>query len=80
MISTMSTLPPYAMAWLRQRDSGAAAVAAIEAAELRQLDTAGALRLADALLSATPVTLIKPSRRETSGLVEQQRLFARARR
>lgn len=80
MLLTMSALPPFARAWLRQRDAGAAAVAAIEAAELRKLDAAEALKQADALLAATPVDAIAPSRRATSGLVEQQRLFARARR
>ena len=75
----MSTLPPYARAWMRQRDEGAARLAAIEAAELRQLDAAGALEQADALLAATPIDAIAPSRRTTSGLIEQQRLFSRAR-
>jgi hypothetical protein len=76
----MSTLPPYARAWLHQRDTGAKAVATIEAAELQALDTAHALEQADALLSATPIDEVAPSRRTTSGLIEQQRLFARARR
>ena len=80
MIATMSTLPPYARAWMHQRDAGAAAIAAIEVAELRQLDAVRALEQADALLAATPVDAIAPARRATSGLIEQQRLFARARR
>jgi hypothetical protein len=80
MLSMMSTLPPFARTWVRQRDAGAAAVAAIEAAELRELDAAEALKQAEALLAAAPIDAVAPSRRTTSGLVEQQRLFARARR
>lgn len=76
----MSAQPQFARAWLRQREAGASAVAAIEAEELRRLDPAEALRLADALLAATPTDSIAPSRQGSSGLVEQQRLFARARR
>jgi hypothetical protein len=76
----MSTLPPYAREWMRQRDAGATAIDAIEQAELRDLDPARAMELADALLSATPIDAIAPSRRTTSGFVEQQRLFLRARR
>jgi hypothetical protein len=71
----VSTHPAFATAWLRQRREGSARVAVIEAAELASLDDVEALRLADALLAATP-----PMLRPTSGLVEQQRLFARGRR
>ncbi len=77
---SVSPLPPFALAWLRQRSEGANAVAAVEQAELRDLDEAEALRLADALLAATPTDSISDERRTTSGLVEQQRLFALARR
>jgi hypothetical protein len=76
----MTKLPPYARAWLRQRDSGVKAIATIEATELRDLDAARALMLSDALLAATPIDQIAPSRGVTSGLVEQQWFFARARR
>jgi hypothetical protein len=76
----MADQPPFAVAWLRQRELGATAVAAIEEDELRRLDGDEALRLADALLAATPREAIDPSRRTSSGFVEQQRLFARARR
>lgn len=70
------TVPVFAEAWLRQRRAGAEAVARIEAMELAALDDVEGLRLADALLSA--VRIEEPARR--SGLVDQQRLFARARR
>jgi hypothetical protein len=73
-------LPPYARAWLAQRQSGIAAVAAIEGRELRALDTVRALAQSDALLSAAPIAVMTESRRDSSGFVEQQRLFRRARR
>ena len=73
-------LPAHARAWLRQRDLGAVALAAIEADELRQLDVAAALAQSEALLAATPLDAVSEERRSTSGFVEQQRLFARARR
>ena len=76
----MSTQPAFAAAWLRQREAGARAVALIEAAELSTLDTAEGLRYADALLAATPIEELVQARRMSSGFVEQQRLFARARR
>jgi hypothetical protein len=66
--------------WLRQRDDGAKAVVAIERRELQALDDAEALRQSEALLAATPIADVADSRRCTSGFVEQQRLFARARR
>jgi hypothetical protein len=67
-------------AWLRQRQLGAIEVAKIEARELRELDPATALAQSEALLAAAPIAVMSAGRRETSGLVEQQRLFARARR
>jgi hypothetical protein len=73
------TLPAFAAAWLRQRDEGARAVAAIEAEELKQLTSAQALAQADALLAAVPLETAL-DRRVTSGFVEQQRLFCRARK
>jgi len=73
-------LPAQARAWLRQHDVGAAAVAAIEDAELCQLDPAAALAQSEALLSATPLDAVTEERVSSSGLVEQQRIFARARR
>jgi len=71
--------PPFAKAWLRQRDAGDVAVASVEAAELRALSPAKALEWADALLSAAPIADASRARRDSSGLVEQQRLFARGR-
>ncbi len=73
-------LPAYALAWLRQREAGAVAVAAIEDAELRKLDAAAALVQSEALLAAVPLNAITHERRSSSGLVEQQLIFARARR
>jgi hypothetical protein len=76
----VSDLPAFARAWLQQRQSGHAAVAAVEAAELRRLTDADAIRYADALLAAVPPMTPADSRWSTSGLVEQQQQFARARR
>ena len=76
----MSTQPSFAQAWLRQRDAGAQALAAHEREELRALDPGQALRESEALLAATPIASVAEARRATSGFVEQQRLFARARR
>ena len=72
----MAEQPTFASDWFRQRLTGADAVAAIEAEELRALTDIEALRLADALLSAAPVDHMSRDRRESSGFVEQQRLFA----
>lgn len=72
--------PADARTWLRQRDAGALAVQAIEDAELRDLDQAVALAQADALLAAVSIEAITDDRRTSSGFVEQQRLFMRARR
>ncbi|MDQ3364606.1 MAG: hypothetical protein M3680_04175 [Myxococcota bacterium] len=72
--------PPFALAWLRQRDAGARAIEAIEERELAALSPEQALGWTDALLGATPTASIDPRRTTTSGFVEQQRLFARARR
>lgn len=73
-------LPAHARAWLRQRETGAIALEAIEDAELRQLDAAAALAQSEALLAATPMNAVTLERCSTSGFVEQQRIFARARR
>ena len=73
-------LPAHAQAWLRQREAGVVAIAAIEDAELRELDAEGALAQSEALLDATPLHAMAAERCGTSGFVEQQRIFARARR
>jgi hypothetical protein len=65
--------------WLRQRQLGAVAVAEIERRELRELDEATALAQSEALLSAAPIAVMVTGRLDTSGFIEQQRLFARAR-
>ena len=75
----MGELPPFASAWLRQREAGARAIATLEVNELRNLSAAQALFHADALLSATPIADVAGARRRTSGIVEQQRLFALSR-
>lgn len=76
----MPELPSFAKTWLRQREAGVIAVARVERDELRHMDDAEALRLADGLLSAAPVALMAADRETTSGFVEQQRLFMLARR
>jgi hypothetical protein len=75
-------MPPTstARAWLRQREAGAAAVAAIEERELAELTATEALAQSEALLAAAPIEVMLQGRRQCSGLVEQQRLFMRARR
>jgi hypothetical protein len=65
---------------MAQRAAAARAVEDVERRELRALTDQEALRLADALLAAVPIEEASRQRREHSGLVEQQRLFARARR
>jgi hypothetical protein len=72
-------LPPFARSWLRQRELGVAAMRAIEDAQLRQLDPAMALAQTEMLLSAVRLADLPEERRTSSGFVEQQRLFARAR-
>lgn len=76
----MAEQPAFASDWLRQRIAGAAAVAAVEAKELRDLGEAEALRLTDALLSAVPIGRLSEPRRAWSGFVEQQRVFALSRK
>jgi len=76
----VTELPEFAEAWLRQRERAAVEVAQVEDEELRRLDDPEALRLSDALLAAAPIEQMVADRKTTSGFVEQQRLFARARR
>ncbi|HEY5925821.1 MAG TPA: hypothetical protein VIV11_29240 [Kofleriaceae bacterium] len=76
----MSRIPSFARAWLAQRESGNQALAAIARNELRALDDTTALQQSDALLAATPRDAVADGRRATSGFVDQQRLFARARK
>jgi hypothetical protein len=73
-------VPPFARSWLRQRELGVTALQAIEDAQLRQLDPATALAQTEMLLSAVRLDDLPEERRTSSGFVEQQRLFARARR
>ena len=65
--------------WLTAYTGAAQALAAQKASELRQLTPADALRDTDLLLQAAAEAWLAPNRRHTSGLVEQQRLFATAR-
>ncbi|MDB4938420.1 MAG: hypothetical protein JWP87_5392 [Labilithrix sp.] len=80
----MDSRPKFAAAWYAQRVAASAAVSAVEDAELRALTDAEALRRSEALLSLAASTPnqreIPEYRRTTSGLVEQQALFARTRR
>jgi len=73
-------LPSFARSWLRQRELGVAALQVVEDAQLRQLDPAMALAQTEMLLSAVRLDDLPEERRISSGFVEQQRLFARARR
>ena len=73
-------MPAFAQAWLEQRRAGAIELAEIERRELAELSDADALRWADILLDAVPAGAFAERRGMASGLVEQQRLFARARR
>jgi hypothetical protein len=70
--------PPFARAWLAQRQAGAAKLGLIAEAELRALSDEEALRRADALLAMVRPEELSRERRMTSGLVEQQRRFHRA--
>jgi hypothetical protein len=76
----VSEQPDFARAWLRQRRSGQQALEQLAIDDLRSLDAETALARSDALLAATPIAAVSESRRTTSGFVEQQRRFARARR
>jgi hypothetical protein len=80
VVSLGMDLPPFARSWLQQRELGASALQAIEDAELRRLDPATALAQTEMLLSAVRLADLPEERRISSGFVEQQRLFARARR
>ncbi len=75
----MSALPPFAAAWAAQRAHAARALTEVATAELAALSDERALELSEALLDATPTDDLPPTRTTSSGFVEQQRLFARAR-
>jgi hypothetical protein len=62
--------------WLRQQEGSAVPLAAIETHALASLTDAEALAISKALLSAAPWKEMSVARRETSGLIEQQRLFS----
>lgn len=75
----MAELPTCAREWLQQVQRGSVAVVAVQDAELGALDDRRALARSDALLSmSVPAPL--SDRVVSSGFVEQQRLFMRARR
>lgn len=73
-------LPPFARSWLLQRELGATALQAIEDADLRRLAPETARAQTEMLLSAVQLDDLPEERRTSSGFVEQQRLFARARK
>jgi hypothetical protein len=66
-------------AWARSWQETGRALEAIRRAELRALTPEKALRATDNLLSLGAELALSAERRRTSGLVEQQRLFARLR-
>ncbi|HEY4178495.1 MAG TPA: hypothetical protein VGM90_16725 [Kofleriaceae bacterium] len=76
----MISQPDFAQAWFRQREAGARAVSIVEARELHALSEEEALAASEALLAAVDLRVASADRLSASGFVEQQRLFARARR
>lgn len=66
-----------AQAWIAQWRAAGPALARVRAAELEQLDL---WRVADELEEALEVSVRAEPASATSGLIEQQRLFATARR
>jgi len=66
-------------AWARTWQATGEELAAVRRSELRALTPQKALRAADNLLSLGAATPVSAARRLTSGLVEQQLLFARLR-
>ena len=73
-------LPDHARAWLAQRQLGAIEIAAVEASELREMTDATARAQSEALLELAATKPYPRERVTSSGIIEQQRLFARARR
>lgn len=63
--------------WLEQWKAAGPALEAHRSRELRQMSAAQALAAADALLALGFSTPLSPSRRQYSGLVEQQALLHR---
>ena len=63
--------------WLRQWESAGPALAEQRKKELRELSESRALAATEALLSLVTTAPLDPSRRNYSGLVEQQELFHR---
>lgn len=78
ILGTMA-VESMALAWFRQRMSGAAAVERVQDQELVAMSDEEAVAQSDALLSM-PTNLPDPARNGWSGFVEQQTLFLRARR
>jgi hypothetical protein len=76
----MSSSPTFAMQWLEQRRRAAVALQRVEDDELRALTDAEARSQTEALLAAAPIARMVEGRHHRSGLVDQQRIFARARR
>jgi len=68
---------PEARAWMAQWRSAASALARVRATELQAVDL---WRVADELEDALLASMRREPAACTSGLVEQQRIFARARR
>jgi hypothetical protein len=67
------------VAWLAQWRRASVELEEVRKRELRALTDEAALAAADNLLSLPSALMAGPARRATSGLVEQQALFQRAR-
>jgi hypothetical protein len=76
----MSTMPSFALEWLGQWTRAAQELQRIHDAELRVLSEDDARRASEAVLGLVdPASIPMDPRWTTSGLIEQQRLFLRAR-
>jgi hypothetical protein len=71
--------PPFAKAWAAQWKAADTALERVHAQALATLTEADALSASETLLQLVSLVTLPKSRRESSGFVEQQRLFARAR-
>ena len=72
--------PEEQVAWLAQWRRAAVELDLVRTRELAALTPAQAFAASDALLALVEPGVVAEHRRTTSGLVEQQRIFGRARR
>ena len=75
-MSTVAVDPENLRLWARTWQETGEALAAVRRTELRALTSEQALRATERLLSLGAQTPISEERRRSSGLVEQQMLFA----